>query len=273
MFCDQKLKTLVSFCAGKHDTREALRTVRFDGEKAIAANGYAMAITTFRAAESPDCPAPIESNGKPYNVSAETILQAFKMLPKKEYLPEYHGVYVAPNTAAAFYSRGKTTTFERDVVQTFPDYEQVLPIPSPDDTVVSLSGEVIALLAGVVKSGDGITLRIPQPVGGSVTTAIKYTVGNGMGRSAGDIHGLVMPLYNTPEELRNDERIFIGQSDVAEMITLLRERAPENDRVKYWEMKYAQLVKKVDEEEKRDKEVEEEMEREKATAEMEEVPY
>jgi len=153
-------------------------------------------------------------------------------------------------------------------------------VPAPENVSISFLGLIditkkslfLALLAGVTKCGGGITLRIPQPVGGSVTTAIKYTVFNGMGRSAG-IHGLIMPLLNTPEELRNEESIFIGQSDVAEMITLLRERAPENDRVKYWEMKYAKLVKKVDEEEKRDKEVEEEMEREKATAEMEEVPY
>lgn len=244
MFCDFKLKALTAFCAISNDW-QALKNVRFEGDKAIACNGNILAMATFTKENEPceDTDAPVHSDGTPFSVSAETIKKAFSRLPKssKHAMPIEKGIFVSPGKVANIARKEDRFIIEEETDQTFPNYKQLLPISSPDDTVLSINKENMAVLSDTMKAGQYpvITLRIPQQfVSGFACSAFAFEMGD---RNKSEITGLIAPC-RTPDHLRNESGILIIQDDVSKLLALLRELAPENELVKYMAVKYPKLL-------------------------------
>lgn len=211
-------------------------------------NGHILAIATFPEKNKPieDADAPVCSNGTPFSVSAETIRKAFSRLPKvgRQTMPVESGIFVSPGKVANIARcQSDRFTIEEETDQQYPNYQQVMPLPAPDDTVLSISKENMAVLVDTMKACryPTVTLRVPrQTRNGYVQNAVAFAMGAGY--DGGGIDGLVMP-WSTPDYLRNMDNPLIINEDVAEMLTMLLGLAPDNERVQYMSEKYPGLLK------------------------------
>jgi len=188
MFCDKRLKSIAGCCSKDHAMAE-LMNVRFHDGKAVATNGYILAMTDFSEQPEFDVSPPVESDGQPFSVSAESIMKAFKNLPKKARAPHEDGIFVAKNVAASFSDAKNSAAYADDAIQDYPPFERVIPDESPDDTVVAFSkANLLTLISVIPDTANGeITFHIP-PNGkdGHVDTAVLF--------SSDTITGVIMPV-------------------------------------------------------------------------------
>ena len=242
MFCEKnKLQALTRFCS-TDNTRMALRNVRFEGENAIATNGHVLAIATFKQDADIGIDSPVKSDDKPFSVSVESILKATKNTSKKSPFLHTQGVFVAKNTAASFSDVKNCAKYHEEVDQNYPNFKQVIPEKTPNDSVLSLGKEPLVTLVEAMKNCgcNQLTMRIPPMSNkGYVNGAVHFAM-HGNNDDSG-ITGIVMPF--TPQEgEQNSDHVLILQEDISEMLDLLCVLQPEDERVKYFAEKYSKLA-------------------------------
>ena len=148
MHCDRnKLQALTGFCRTDHQ-REALLTVHFDGENAVACNGEIAGFASFSQSDDLSIASPVETSDKPFNVASETHHQSNQesVEEKVRFTTSSRSVLLAPNTAASFSDTVNCAKYKDMSDQSYPDVKSVMPKNSSDDTVVSISKKNLGIL-------------------------------------------------------------------------------------------------------------------------------